>query len=48
MTISDIDPKAVAEEVYSLAASSEDIAPLVYEALTVIDQALDEFGSVLR
>lgn len=46
MTIPDIDPKVVAEEVYALASSNEPIAPLVREALTVIDQALDDFGCV--
>lgn len=46
MTIPDIDPKVVAEEVYALASSNEPIAPLVHEALTVIDQALDAFGFV--
>jgi FAD synthetase len=34
----------IATEVYNLADSREPIAPLVKEALEVIDQALDIYG----
>ena len=43
-----MDQNKIAEEVYELARSSEPIAPLVKEALDVIDQTLDEFGCALR
>ncbi|KZT01354.1 adenine nucleotide alpha hydrolases-like protein [Laetiporus sulphureus 93-53] len=36
--------KHVSQEVYALSSSSHSLAPLVREALTVIDDALDEFG----
>jgi hypothetical protein len=38
------DPLTIANETYTLAASSEPIAPLVKEALGVIDDALNEYG----
>ncbi|KII91483.1 hypothetical protein PLICRDRAFT_173326 [Plicaturopsis crispa FD-325 SS-3] len=39
-----MDCKKVAQDVYDLAASAESIAPLVKEALDVIDQGLDSHG----
>ena len=39
-----LDCEAIAKEVYDLAESEEPIAPLVKEALAVIDQALDIYG----
>lgn len=39
--------KKVAEEVYNLAISENPLAPLVKEALDVIDDALDTHGCVL-
>jgi FAD synthetase len=36
--------RGIAREVYELADSREPIAPLVKEALQVIDQALDTYG----
>lgn len=41
-----LDPYRVAEEVHSLAASDKPIAPLVSEALQVINEALDTHGCV--
>ncbi|KAH8998037.1 hypothetical protein EDB92DRAFT_1837543 [Lactarius akahatsu] len=38
------DRKTIASEAYALAESNEPIAPLVKEALDVIDDALDEYG----
>ncbi|KAH9027430.1 hypothetical protein EDB84DRAFT_1589054 [Lactarius hengduanensis] len=38
------DQKTIASEAYALAESNEPIAPLVKEALDVIDDALDEYG----
>lgn len=40
------DPRIVAADVQALAASDTPIAPLVTEALDVIDQALDTHGWV--
>ncbi|KAH6903127.1 hypothetical protein BKA70DRAFT_1566775 [Coprinopsis sp. MPI-PUGE-AT-0042] len=40
-----MDPIKIAQEVYALARSSEPIAPLVKEALDVIDECLDQYGS---
>lgn len=39
-----MDCKKVAETVYDLANSEDSIAPLVKEALDVIDEALDTHG----
>ncbi len=39
-----MDCKKVAEEVYALAESDHYLAPLVKEALEVIDQCLDTHG----
>ncbi|KAK7062905.1 3'-phosphoadenosine 5'-phosphosulfate sulfotransferase [Paramarasmius palmivorus] len=39
-----VDLKQIAEQVYSLAASDDPIAPLVKEALDVIDEGLDSHG----
>jgi FAD synthetase len=39
-----LDCQAIAKGVYDLAESQEMIAPLVKEALEVIDQALDTHG----
>ena len=39
-----LDSRVIAREVYDLADSQEPIAPLVEEALHVIDQALDTYG----
>lgn len=41
-----LDPFRVAEDVHSLAASDKPIAPLVNEALQVINEALDTHGCV--
>lgn len=41
-----LDPFRVAEQVHSLAASDKPIAPLVNEALQVINEALDTHGCV--
>lgn len=41
-----MDFQKIAKEVYGLAESEEDIAPLVKEALNVIDQGLDTHGCV--
>ncbi len=41
------DRKTIASEAYALAESKEPIAPLVKEALDVIDNALDEYGCAL-
>ena len=41
-----MDAAAIARDIYALASSNEPIAPLVSEALKVIDDALDSFGSV--
>lgn len=38
--------KKIAEEVYGLAESDHQLAPLVKEALEVIDQCLDTHGWV--
>ena len=38
----------IAEQVYNLAESNDPIAPLVKEALGVIDQSIDELGCVLQ
>lgn len=46
MAIPKMDAAAIARDVYALASSNEPIAPLVSEALKVIDDALDSFGSV--
>ncbi|KAI0050336.1 adenine nucleotide alpha hydrolases-like protein [Auriscalpium vulgare] len=40
-----MDHAAIARDVYDLAASDEKIAPLVKEALQVIDDALDTYGT---
>jgi hypothetical protein len=42
--MANFDPLTIANETYTLAASSEPIAPLVKEALGVIDDALNEYG----
>lgn len=39
-----MDCRNIAKEIYELANSQELIAPLVKEALSVIDQALDAHG----
>jgi hypothetical protein len=39
-----LDLLTIANETYTLAISNEPIAPLVNEALRVIDGALDEYG----
>jgi FAD synthetase len=39
-----VDLKQIAEQVYSLATSDDPIAPLVKEALDVIDEGLDSHG----
>ncbi|ETW77252.1 hypothetical protein HETIRDRAFT_421399 [Heterobasidion irregulare TC 32-1] len=39
-----MDAAAIARDIYALASSNEPIAPLVSEALKVIDDALDSFG----
>lgn len=41
-----LDQRAVAKQVYDFAASQAPLAPLVKEALGVIDDALDSFGCV--
>lgn len=41
-----MDCKNIAVEVYKLAASDDPLAPLVKEALDVIDQGLDTHGYV--
>lgn len=41
-----MDCKSIALEVYNLAASNDPLAPLVKEALNVIDKGLDTHGSV--
>ena len=41
-----LDCRNIAREAYDLADSEELIAPLVREALQVIDQALDTYGWV--
>ncbi len=38
----------IADDVYSLAASEDPLAPLVKEALDVIEQGLDTHGCVAR
>lgn len=43
-TMTTFDRKTIASEAYALAESNEPIAPLVKEALGVIDDALDEYG----
>ena len=42
-----LDRKTIASAAYSLADSNEPIAPLVKEALNVIDGALDDYGYAL-
>ncbi|KAI0057321.1 adenine nucleotide alpha hydrolases-like protein [Artomyces pyxidatus] len=42
--ITQMDPTKIAEQVYALATSDEPIAPLVKEALQVIDDVLDIYG----
>ena len=42
-----VGEKTIASEVYALAESNDPIAPLVKEALGVIDDALDEYGCAL-
>ncbi|TFY71774.1 hypothetical protein EVG20_g1222 [Dentipellis fragilis] len=44
MAISKVDLPTVSEQVYALSTSAEPIAPLVKEALDVIDEALDRYG----
>ena len=39
-----VDYHAIADQVYSLAASQDPLAPLLTESLKVIDDALDSFG----
>ncbi|EMD37050.1 hypothetical protein CERSUDRAFT_84069 [Gelatoporia subvermispora B] len=39
-----VDYQAISRRVYALAASSSSLAPLLKEALGVIDEALDKFG----
>lgn len=46
-TMTILDRKTIASEAYALAESNEPIAPLVKEALDVIDDALDEYGCAL-
>ena len=41
-----VDYRQVAEQVYDLAESQLSISPLVKQALTVIDDAIDSFGYV--
>ena len=41
-----VDYQAVSNVVYALAASTDSLAPLVREALDVIDDALDSYGCV--
>jgi hypothetical protein len=47
-TISKLDSAQVAKEVYELAASDDALAPLVKEALDVIDQTLDKHGCAIH
>ncbi|KAL6306918.1 hypothetical protein BKA93DRAFT_823744 [Sparassis latifolia] len=42
--MSNVDYQAISKEVYALASSSDQLAPLVKESLEVIDDALDTFG----
>ena len=39
-----MDYQKIATDVYNLAEADEPIAPLVREALQVIDQCLDQYG----
>lgn len=42
-----VDYREVAKQVYDVASSQSPIAPLVKEALAVIEDAIDSFGYVL-
>ena len=47
MRCSTMDSAKIADDVYKIAESDELIAPLVKEAIAVIEQALDTHGWVL-
>jgi FAD synthetase len=46
LSMKSVDHRAVAKEVYDFASSQAPLAPLVKEALGVIDDAIDCFGYV--
>ena len=46
LAMQQIDYRKVAEQVYDLASADFPLAPLVREALEVIEDAIDSFGCV--
>lgn len=46
LSMKPVDHRAVAKQVYDFAASQAPLAPLVKEALGVIDDAIESFGCV--